>query len=41
MAAMNPVACWLRGVAVRLALTKQLVKVVAAVNRRAGTDVSR
>ena len=40
MGAMNPVACRLREVAVRLAPIKQLVRAVAAINRRAGTDVS-
>ena len=41
MGATNPVACRLREVAVRLAPIKQLVRAVAAINRRAGTDVSR
>ena len=41
MGATNPVACRLREVAVRLAPIKQLVRAVAALNRRAGTDVSR
>ena len=41
MGTMNPVACRLREVAVRLAPIKTLVKMLAAINRRAGTDVSR
>jgi len=41
MGTTNPVACWLREVAVRLAPIKQIVKAFAAINRRAGTDVSR
>jgi 2-polyprenyl-6-methoxyphenol hydroxylase-like FAD-dependent oxidoreductase len=41
MGAMNPVACRLREVAVRLAPIKQLVRAFAAINRRAGTDVGR
>ncbi len=41
MGTMNPVACRLREVAVRLAPIKTLVKMFAAINRRAGTDVSR
>ena len=40
MGTMNPVACRLREVAVRLAPVKTLVKILAAINRRAGTDVS-
>ena len=38
---MNPVACRLREVAVRLAPVNLFVKVLFAINRRAGTDVSR
>ena len=41
MGTMNPVICWLREIAVRLAPVKQLVRVLGAINRRAGTDVSR
>lgn len=41
MATTNPAACWLREVAVRLAPSKQIVKAFAAINRRAGTGVSR
>ena len=41
MGTMNPAICWLREVAVRLAPAKQLVRVLGAINRRAGTDVSR
>ena len=41
MGAMNPVACGLRELAVRMAPIKQLVRAFAAINRRAGTDVSR
>jgi len=37
----NPVACYIREVAVRLIPIKPLVKVLARINRRAGTDVSR
>ena len=40
MGTMNPVVCWLREVAVRLAPVKQLVRALGAINRRAGTDVS-
>ena len=36
----NPVACALREVAIRLAPIRQLVKVYARINRRAGTDVT-
>ena len=41
MGTMNPLACWVREVAVRLAPVKPLVKMLGAINRRAGTDVSR
>ena len=41
MGTTNPAACRLREVAVRLAPVKTLVKMFAAINRRAGTDVSR
>ncbi len=41
MGTTNPVACRLREVAVRLTPIKPLVKMWAAINRRAGTDVSR
>ena len=41
MGTTNPVACRLREIAVRLAPIKPLVKMWAAINRRAGTDVSR
>ena len=41
MGTTNPVACRLREVAVRLAPAKTLVRLFAAINRRAGTDVSR
>jgi len=37
----NPVACYIREVAVRLIPVKPLVKVFARINRRAGTDISR
>ena len=40
MGTTNPVICWLREIAVRLAPVKTLVKILAAINRRAGTDVS-
>jgi 2-polyprenyl-6-methoxyphenol hydroxylase-like FAD-dependent oxidoreductase len=40
MRTMNPVANWLREVAIRLAPVKTIVKVVVTINRRAGTDVS-
>ena len=40
MGTTNPVACRLREVAVRLAPVKTLVRMFAAINRRAGTDVS-
>ncbi len=41
MGTTNPVACRLREVAVRLTPIKPLVKMWAAINRRAGTDVGR
>ena len=41
MRTMNPVACSLREVAVRLAPVTLLVKLFASLNRRSGTDVSR
>ena len=41
MGTTNPVACRLREVAVRLTPVKPLMKMWAAINRRAGTDVSR
>ena len=41
MGTTNPMACRLREIAVRLAPVKTLVKMFAAINRRAGTDVSR
>ena len=41
MGTTNPVACRLREVAVRLAAITPLVKMWAAINRRAGTDVSQ
>jgi len=40
MRTMNPVANWLREVAIRLAPVKTIVKVIVTINRRAGTDVS-
>lgn len=40
MGTTNPVACRLRELAVRLAPGKTLVKIFAAISRRAGTDVS-
>jgi 2-polyprenyl-6-methoxyphenol hydroxylase-like FAD-dependent oxidoreductase len=41
MRTMNPVACALRDVAVRAMPVKTLFKFIAAINRRAGTDISR
>jgi 2-polyprenyl-6-methoxyphenol hydroxylase-like FAD-dependent oxidoreductase len=40
MRTMNPVANWMREVAIRLAPVKTIVKVIVTINRRAGTDVS-
>jgi 2-polyprenyl-6-methoxyphenol hydroxylase-like FAD-dependent oxidoreductase len=37
----NPVACYLREAVVRLIPVKPMVKLVARINRRAGTDISR
>jgi 2-polyprenyl-6-methoxyphenol hydroxylase-like FAD-dependent oxidoreductase len=37
----NPVACYIREVAVRLAPVTAIAKVLVAINRRAGTDVRR
>lgn len=37
----NPVACYLREVVVRLIPVRSMAKVLVAVNRRAGTDISR
>jgi 2-polyprenyl-6-methoxyphenol hydroxylase-like FAD-dependent oxidoreductase len=37
----NPVACYIREVVVRLIPVKSMAKVLAAINRRAGTDISR
>jgi 2-polyprenyl-6-methoxyphenol hydroxylase-like FAD-dependent oxidoreductase len=39
MATRNPVLCWLREMAVRLAPIKTIVKVIVTINKRAGTDV--
>jgi hypothetical protein len=39
MRTMNPVACYFREVAVRLIPVKPMVKLVARINRRAGTDI--
>jgi 2-polyprenyl-6-methoxyphenol hydroxylase-like FAD-dependent oxidoreductase len=39
MRTMNPVVCYLREVAVRLIPVKPMVKLVARINRRAGTDI--
>jgi 2-polyprenyl-6-methoxyphenol hydroxylase-like FAD-dependent oxidoreductase len=39
MAIRNPVLCWLREMAVRLAPIKTIVKVIVTINKRAGTDV--
>jgi len=41
MRTMNPLANWLREVAIRLAPVKTIVKVMVTINRRAGTDVTR
>lgn len=41
MGATNPVACYLREVGVRLMPVEQVVRMIATLNRRAGTDVSR
>jgi 2-polyprenyl-6-methoxyphenol hydroxylase-like FAD-dependent oxidoreductase len=41
MRTMNPVANWLREVAIRLMPVKTIVKVVVTINRRAGTDITR
>jgi 2-polyprenyl-6-methoxyphenol hydroxylase-like FAD-dependent oxidoreductase len=40
MRTMNPVANWLREVAIRLAPVKTIVKVIVTINRRAGTDIT-
>ena len=37
----NPVACYMREVAVRLMPVTSITKVLVAINRRAGTDISR
>ena len=37
----NPVACYLRELAVRVIPIRPLVKLFATINRRAGTDVGR
>jgi hypothetical protein len=37
----NPVACYLRELVVRMVPVKAAVKVLARINRRAGTDISR
>jgi 2-polyprenyl-6-methoxyphenol hydroxylase-like FAD-dependent oxidoreductase len=41
MKTMNPMANWLREVAIRLMPVKTIVKVIVTINRRAGTDISR
>jgi 2-polyprenyl-6-methoxyphenol hydroxylase-like FAD-dependent oxidoreductase len=41
MATRNPLACWLREVAIRLAPVKTIVKVIVTINKRAGTDIRR
>jgi 2-polyprenyl-6-methoxyphenol hydroxylase-like FAD-dependent oxidoreductase len=41
MRTMNPVANWLREVAIRLTPVKTIVKVIVTINRRAGTDIRR
>jgi 2-polyprenyl-6-methoxyphenol hydroxylase-like FAD-dependent oxidoreductase len=40
MATRNPVLCWLREVAIRVAPVKTIVKVIVTINKRAGTDIS-
>jgi 2-polyprenyl-6-methoxyphenol hydroxylase-like FAD-dependent oxidoreductase len=40
MRTMNPVANWLREVAIRLAPVKTIVRVIVTINRRAGTDIT-
>ena len=37
----NPVACWLREIAIRAMPVKTIVKFVVTINRRAGTDIVR
>lgn len=37
----NPVACYIRDVVVRLIPVTSMAKALVAINRRAGTDVSR
>jgi len=41
MRTMNPVANWMREVAIRLAPVKTIVKVIVTINRRAGTHLKR